>query len=48
MKVARCSDHTVVNAMLVDENKEYRVTIFNDIIDQIVMFASEAGSGSGI
>ena len=48
MKVARCSDHTVVNAMLVDENnKEYRVTIFNDIIDQIVMFASEAGSGSG-
>jgi len=48
MKIARCSDHTVVNAILVDENnKEHQVMIFNDIINQIVMFASEAGSGSG-
>ena len=36
MKIARCSNHRVVNVMLLDENdKEYMVTVFSDIIDQI-------------
>ena len=35
MKIARYSDHSVVNVMLPDENnKEYQVTMFNDIINQ--------------
>ena len=42
MKIVRCS---VVNVMLLDENnKEYQVTMFNNIIDQILMFSTEAAS----
>ena len=43
MKIARCIDHRVVNVLLLDENdKEYKVTIFNDIIDQILMLSTDA------
>ena len=45
MKIARCNDHRVVNVLLLDENdKEYKVTIFNDIIDQILMFSTDAAN----
>ena len=42
--ITRCSDHRVVNVMLLDENnKEYKVTMFN-IIDQILMLSTEAAN----
>ena len=45
MKIARCSDHSVVNVMLLDENnKEYKATMFNDIIDQIIMLSTDAAN----
>ena len=40
MKMAKCPKKTVARVILEDDkNKEYKVTIFNDILNQILVYA---------
>ena len=40
MKMAKCPKKTVAQVILEDDkNKEYKVTIFNDILNQILVYA---------
>jgi len=49
MKIARCNHDVVVNVILINENnKEHLVTMFNDIIKQILMFISTEATHSGL
>ena len=47
MKVAKCATHNVASVMLQDDqNKLHRVTIFNDILEQIIRYSKQDGTAT--
>ena len=44
MKLTKCTDHCVANVIVEDKDgKEYRVTIFNDVLKKIASLEEVAG-----